>query len=81
MTHSSILERFNITALNDMQNKMLETVSGPNDIILISPTGSGKTIGYLLPVLQLLKGVNGVQVLILVPSREPFITKCLLPER
>jgi ATP-independent RNA helicase DbpA len=71
MNHSTILKRFNIAALNNMQNKMLATIAEPNDVVLISPTGSGKTIGFLLPVLQLLKAdKNGVQVLILVPSRE-----------
>ena len=54
-----------------MQHKMLETIQKPNDVVLISPTGSGKTIAFLLPVLQLLKENNtGVQVLIIVPSRE-----------
>jgi superfamily II DNA/RNA helicase len=71
MNHSAILERFNIRKLNDMQLKMLDTIANSNDIVLISPTGSGKTIGFLLPVLQLLKDdINAVQVLILVPSRE-----------
>lgn len=69
--HNSILERFNIPALNDMQHKMLDTVAEANDVVLISPTGSGKTIGFLLPVLKLLRdNIYGVQVLILVPSRE-----------
>ena len=54
-----------------MQNEMLATIPKPNDVVLISPTGSGKTIGFLLPVLQLLdSNKTGVQVLILVPSRE-----------
>lgn len=71
MPYSTILTRFNITALNDMQNKMLAAIHEPNDVMLISPTGSGKTIGFLLPVLQLLEvDRTGVQVLILVPSRE-----------
>jgi superfamily II DNA/RNA helicase len=71
MMHSPILERFNIAALNNMQHKMLDTMAGSNDIVLISPTGSGKTLGFLLPVLPLLKSeIHGVQVLILVPSRE-----------
>jgi Superfamily II DNA and RNA helicases len=71
MPHSSILSRFKITALNDMQHAMLDTIPKPNDVVLISPTGSGKTIGFLLPVLQLLStDKDGVQVLILVPSRE-----------
>ena len=71
MPHSSILSRFNITELNDMQHEMLDVIQKPNDVVLISPTGSGKTIGFLLPALQLLSADNPqVQVLILVPSRE-----------
>jgi superfamily II DNA/RNA helicase len=71
MSYSSILSRFNIEALNDMQHEMLAVIQKPNDVVLISPTGSGKTIGFLLPVLELLATDKpGVQVLILVPSRE-----------
>lgn len=71
MPHSSILSRFNIEELNDMQHKMLDVIQKPNDVVLISPTGSGKTIGFLLPVLKLLStDKQGVQALILVPSRE-----------
>lgn len=41
------------------------------DIILLSPTGSGKTLGFLLPVLNSLKPeIQGVQALVIVPSRE-----------
>lgn len=71
MTHTKILSRFNISALNDMQNKMIATIHEPNDVMLISPTGSGKTLGFLLPILQFLDtDKDGVQVLIIVPSRE-----------
>lgn len=71
MTYSNILSRFNITTLNDMQNEMLAAIHKPNDIVLISPTGSGKTIGFLLPILQLLEADKvGVQALIIVPTRE-----------
>ncbi len=42
-----------------------------NDVILLSPTGSGKTLGFLLPLLSILDAdIPTVQVLILVPSRE-----------
>ena len=42
-----------------------------NDVILLSPTGSGKTLGFLLPLLALLDPeVPTVQALIMVPSRE-----------
>jgi ATP-independent RNA helicase DbpA len=71
MPHSTILSRFNITSLNDMQHEMLDVVQKPNDVVLISPTGSGKTLGFLLPVLNLLSDDKpGIQVLILVPTRE-----------
>ncbi len=41
------------------------------DVILLSPTGSGKTLGFLLPLLGLLDAnITTVQVMILVPSRE-----------
>jgi superfamily II DNA/RNA helicase len=71
MSQSTILSRFNITELNAMQHEMLATIHQPNDVVLISPTGSGKTLGYLLPVLQLMEPDKpGVQVLIIVPSRE-----------
>ncbi|MFZ4412649.1 MAG: DEAD/DEAH box helicase [Bacteroidales bacterium] len=71
MNYPSILSNFNITELNEMQQACMEAIPKPNDVILISPTGSGKTLGFLLPILQLLKeDLMGVQVLILVPSRE-----------
>ena len=41
------------------------------DVILLSPTGSGKTLGFLLPLLGLLDpDMATVQAMILVPSRE-----------
>lgn len=71
MNLTSILKHFNIKELNEMQKVMLETISKPNDVVLISPTGSGKTLGFLLPIIQLLDAdKDGVQVLIIVPSRE-----------
>jgi superfamily II DNA/RNA helicase len=64
------LENLGITALNEMQHAALNAAA-KSDMILLSPTGSGKTLGFLLPVLSLLsKDIPLVQVLILVPSRE-----------
>jgi superfamily II DNA/RNA helicase len=64
------LENLKITALNEMQNAAINA-DAKRDLILLSPTGSGKTLGFLLPVLKSLHtDVNLVQVLILVPSRE-----------
>jgi len=71
MNYVPILSKFDINALNEMQQAALEAIVKPNDVTLISPTGSGKTLAFLLPLLQLLDvKTNAVQVLIVVPSRE-----------
>ena len=72
---STLIEKacrnLNIESLNGMQKQMLETAQRPHDIILLSPTGTGKTLAFLLPVLQRIDPrAVGVQALVLVPSRE-----------
>lgn len=66
-----ILDNLKITALNQMQLAAIEAAQKGTDVVLLSPTGSGKTVGFLLPVLNLLeKATPGVQAIIIVPSRE-----------
>jgi superfamily II DNA/RNA helicase len=65
------LENLKITALNEMQMASLKASENEGDIVLLSPTGSGKTLGFLLPILKILDSKNtGVQAMIIVPSRE-----------
>lgn len=65
-----VLKNLKIAKLNEMQRAAIKAASN-NDIILLSPTGSGKTIAFLLPVLSNLnQDSTGVQAMILVPSRE-----------
>lgn len=67
-------DKFNIEELNKMQRHMLDSVSEKRDIILLSPTGSGKTIAFILPVLKMLKAPTGrVQCVVIAPSRELVI--------
>lgn len=71
MNYKSILANFNIAELNEMQKSSIAAILKPNDVILIAPTGSGKTLGFLLPVVELIDAKKSdVQALILVPSRE-----------
>jgi superfamily II DNA/RNA helicase len=66
-----IIEALPFGPLNDMQLAALEANKEMKDMLLLSDTGSGKTIGYLLPVLELLDPAKTVtQALIVVPSRE-----------
>ncbi len=67
----AVLEKLKIEQLNEMQEASLKAIATGDDMILLSPTGSGKTLGFLLPVLKKLDPVKeGVQALVIVPSRE-----------
>ncbi len=62
-------ERHNITQLNEMQQLMACT--GANRLILLSPTGSGKTAAFAIRLLRYLSPSSGkLQAVILAPSRE-----------
>lgn len=66
-----ILANLGITALNPMQEAAGRAIGQDHDTVLVAPTGSGKTIAFLLPILGLLNPKNAtVQCLVLAPSRE-----------
>jgi superfamily II DNA/RNA helicase len=70
-SQSEILSKLGIEALNPMQEEALEKMGQSSEIILLSPTGTGKTLAFLLPVLAKLNpNATGVQALIMAPSRE-----------
>lgn len=67
------LSKLQITALNEMQQDSIDSLQKSNELILLSPTGSGKTIAFLLPIIEKLKEINNanyIQCLVLVPTRE-----------
>ncbi|MEN8764707.1 MAG: DEAD/DEAH box helicase [Wenyingzhuangia sp.] len=67
----SILEKLGIIELNAMQESAQKAIATDKDVVLLSPTGTGKTLGFLLPMLQKIKATSkSVQVLIITPSRE-----------
>ena len=65
------IHNLHIEALNPMQQVSIEAWKEGKDLIVLSPTGTGKTLAYLLPLLDTLNpDVKGVQAVVLVPSRE-----------
>jgi superfamily II DNA/RNA helicase len=66
-----VLENLKISSLNEMQLAAMDAAEKNSDVLLLSPTGSGKTLGFLLPILKTLSpDINKIQALIIVPSRE-----------
>lgn len=66
-----ILKKLSIAALNPMQEEALEVIENTANTVLLSPTGTGKTLAFLLPLINMLDATSTeVQALILVPSRE-----------
>ena len=66
-----ILDKLNIKALNPMQEEALLSITNAENTVLLSPTGTGKTLAFLLPTITALDtNCKNVQLLILVPSRE-----------
>lgn len=67
----SILQKLGIEQLNPMQQEAQFNIHSKSEIVLLSPTGTGKTLAFLLPVMsELDPAIEGVQALVLAPSRE-----------
>ncbi len=66
-----ILKKLGIEKLNPMQEESKLAIQSCSDIIILSSTGTGKTLAFLLPIIAELDPLSKeVQVLIVVPSRE-----------
>ena len=84
MDIQKILTKLHISELNEMQQHAAEAILGSDgDVVLLSPTGTGKTLAYLLPLVQLIdqsltpnpspKGEGDLvapQALVITPGRE-----------
>lgn len=70
-----VLANLNFTQPYPVQKEVIPAIMERKDVLGIAPTGSGKTAGYVLPLLMNLQGITTtrgrhVNVLILVPTRE-----------
>jgi superfamily II DNA/RNA helicase len=65
------LMNLKIEALNAMQQAVLEAAEQHPNLVVLANTGSGKTIAFLLPILQRMQpDVKHTQALVVAPSRE-----------
>ena len=70
-TQKEILKKLGIEKLNPMQEEAKLAISSYSDVVILSPTGSGKTLSFLLPIINELDAkCTNVQVIIITPSRE-----------
>ena len=70
-TQKELLAKLSITTLNQMQEEVVLAISSTANTVLLSPTGTGKTVAFLLPTITALDPkCTEVQLLLLVPSRE-----------
>lgn len=68
---AAILSKLGIEALNSMQEEASLAIQASKEVILLSPTGTGKTLAFLLPIIASLNpDIKKVQALIIAPSRE-----------
>nr|XP_022905890.1 probable ATP-dependent RNA helicase CG8611 [Onthophagus taurus] len=73
----SNLEKINFNVLTNVQEKSIPVLLEKKNALIRSQTGSGKTLAYAVPILNRLleleprlKRTDGIQVLIVVPTRE-----------
>ncbi len=66
-----ILKKLGIQELNAMQEESKVAIESSNEVMVLSPTGTGKTLAFLLPIVSELKPeIKEVQALIVTPTRE-----------
>ena len=67
----NILKKLQIPYLKPMQEDAMEALEMETDVVLLSPTGTGKTLAFLLPLIAKLDpDLNEIQAMVVVPSRE-----------
>lgn len=59
-------------SLNAMQQASVDAIlHGDDNVVILSPTGTGKTFAYLLPIAEIVDATtNQLQVVVVVPGRE-----------
>src|SRR3989338_7313509 len=64
------LKHMGIVAPTEIQEKIIPAILRGRDIIAESETGSGKTLGFAVPIVNSLQKLGYAQLLVLAPTRE-----------
>jgi ATP-dependent RNA helicase DeaD len=66
----ALLTKHGITTPTPIQQELIPLIADGRDVIAQSETGSGKTLGFALPLIDKLQRQDGLSVLVLAPTRE-----------
>lgn len=70
-TKKELLSKLGIDVQNEMQIAVEKAILKSSEIMISSPTGTGKTLAFLMPIFELINDeLEGVQAMIIVPTRE-----------
>ena len=64
------IDEFGFTKLTPIQEKCIPEIINGNDVVGQAETGSGKTMAFVLPILDKINSNRNLQVLVLTPTRE-----------
>ena len=65
-----MMEINNFKTLTKVQDDVLKAINKPNDLIVMAPTGTGKTHSFLFSILESLNfDFQATQVVIIAPTR------------
>ncbi|MCC7571917.1 MAG: DEAD/DEAH box helicase [Candidatus Methanofastidiosum sp.] len=67
----NVLKEFNFTSPTDIQKSSIPEILKRKNVLLMAPTGSGKTEAAILPLLRLVKDSNaqGIKIIYIAPLR------------
>ncbi|WP_252904558.1 DEAD/DEAH box helicase family protein [Secundilactobacillus silagei] len=63
-------EKLGFDELSPIQSAVYEPLKNGDSVLGLAPTGSGKTLGFVVPVLERLAPGQGIQAVIIAPSQE-----------
>ncbi|WP_022796669.1 DEAD/DEAH box helicase [Bavariicoccus seileri] len=67
---NQLLTEHGISTLTPVQEKLYKPVSEGSDVVAISPTGTGKTLAYVLPLLPKVASNHLCQLVVIAPTNE-----------